>query len=115
MMKNLDLTANQRLNIFAIVEGREGTAAEFRLYSKIMDKLELSEEEKDAIGYKEQELPDGQVMRIIPEGKGDDNPKTISFEDAEFSKLKELFSGRIPRLNLGHRKWLMPLLDQLGI
>lgn len=122
MAKTLNLSVSQRMNTKSILEAREPRSnGDARLQFKIIDKLELTDEEKERAAYRTAEAgPPGATQTVVMWGTGadEDFKADIVLEDAEHDKLKEVFSGYIPGLRTGNpsvRVWYEPLLTSLGL
>lgn len=101
-MKQLELNTWQRTQLAACVPGR-GTTSDFRKYMRILDIVELTQEERDEVGWVE--------TLVVRDGKPAVNPQTgiplinarwqepdltfeLSFEDADFDVLMALVETR---------------------
>jgi hypothetical protein len=121
MAKTLALDIPTRVNVRLILESREGrNAADYRMLIKLIDKLDLTKEEKDRVKYREIVAGDGALSRTIPVWGGPDVPEQnftvdIELEDAEYERLREIFSGPVRGVVPQMRDWLLPLLDQLKL
>ena len=101
-MKTLELTTWERTQLMACVPER-GTTSDMRKYMRILNVLELTQEERDEVGWTE--------SLVIQDGKPAINPQTgiplinitvqkpelafkLSLEDADFGNLMALVDTR---------------------
>src|SRR5277367_366799 len=107
MAKALTVDIEQRVNTCAILEAREPrTAGESRLLCKLLDKISLTPDEQKACGYAATKVgPIGMEQIVFNWDAEKTFETTIDLEDAEFDKLKEIFSGHVPGVRVGMRKW----------
>ena len=108
----LSLDYTQRLNLHALIGAQRGSVDELRMWWRLQDRIELSTEEKEAVGFKVieqngQSLVQWDAQKTVP-------VKEYEFKDDEFQRLgkavKEWPSGFLTGLD---RKWIEPLLQQL--
>lgn len=101
-MKQLSLNAWERVQLAACVPER-GSLHDYRMYVRLLDVLELSQEERERIGWKE--------TLVLQDGEPVINPQTglpvvsitvqqpelefeLAFEDADFDNLMALVDKR---------------------
>jgi len=87
-MKALDLTTFERMTLAQWVNQQKGDLRKIRQLIKLLDKLELSEEEKRAVGWVQ---VDNQMM-----WKAKDRVFDLEFEDAEFDLLLPALKAEWP-------------------
>ena len=114
-MKNIAMTIEQRIRAAWIIGQERGNVSQMRSLLFILDKIELSKEEKKNI--KLEELQGGALKWGEDDAsqKALRSKKAISFENDEANKLKELlvnFKG-ISAFDL--KNWLGPLLEQWNL
>jgi hypothetical protein len=107
----LSLDHQQRLNLIALMGTVRGNVAEVRMLSKLCERLELDDKEKEAIGYRTAtqngvEMPSWNWDLSLPE-------REFEVTDAEAHKLRKIIDEWPHFLTATDRKWLFPLLDQL--
>src|SRR6185437_1063184 len=108
----LELTHAQRINLVALLGGLPVQVQTIRRYWAVLDKIDLSEEEKQAIGFKEAMGLDRRPIAVW-------NPaaslpvKEIEFTNWEIEILRSLLRPETEVLVFS-RDWLEGLLDQLG-
>lgn len=105
-MKVLELTATQRINIVALINQSQGGPAELRKMWRVLDRVELSEDEQKEVGLRF----DGPTM--LWDGQKAAKVSQVELEDADFNTLRGLVSNW-QGFRAGDRSWLKPLLEQL--
>lgn len=87
-MKNLQLKAIHRLTTIAMLNGLKGLDLQsLNKVLKIVEKLELTKEEVEAINLKQ----DGDKLTWLPEN---DTDKEIELSDDQVDKLKEILKKK---------------------
>ncbi len=107
----LSLDFQARINLVAVLDNQQGNLGTLRLCTRIVDKIELSEEEKRQIGYVVVPHPNGAQLpawnrsATLP-------PKEVTLQLEEASKLREVLES-CPFFKRSDLQWLEPLLQQL--
>lgn len=100
-----------RLSIQALLESQQGNLFTLRLCGRMLDKVQLSSDEKQSIGYQVISHPAGakvpawNASTTLPE-------KEIEFDQDEREKLKSILEG-CTLFTMADRVWLEPLMEQL--
>jgi hypothetical protein len=103
----------QRLNLVALLGAQRGNLDTIRALWKLQDKFDLDEQEKQAIGL-EVRLVNGQEIRLWhPEATLPDREFQLS--DQEVERLRSVLRSWDDFEAAGTRRWLEPLLEQLGL
>jgi hypothetical protein len=111
-MPTLTLDYTQRLNLHALMGAQRASVDELRTFWRLQDQIELTPEEKEAIGYKTVQA-NGQVQVQWDVGK-DLPARTYEFKDEEFQRLGRMVREWQPGFLIGaDRVWIEPLLAQL--
>jgi hypothetical protein len=111
-MSVLCLDSTQRLNVHALIGMQRATVDEMRAFWKIQDAIDLSSEEKQAIGYHVQQV-DGR-QQIGWETGRTLAPKEYQFTQDEVQKIADVVKKWQSGYQIGaDRIWLEPLLGQL--
>ena len=103
----------QRLNLVALLGAQRGTLDTIRALWRLQDKLDLTEEEKQAIGLEVRNI-NGQEIRLwrseasIPVREFD-----LSEQDVE--RLRNVIRQWDGFEAAGTRRWLEPILEQLKL
>lgn len=109
----LTLDYTQRLNIHALMGAQRVNVDDLRMFWRLQDRINLSDEERQAIGYRIEQVngnaqPTWNLNAQLPAVEYD-------FPQAEFDRIakmvKEWQPGYLPSMD---RRWLEPLLDQLS-
>ena len=87
-MKQLDLTTFERMTLAQWVNQQKGDLRKIRQLIKLLDKLELSEQEKRAVGWVQVE---NQMM-----WKDKERTFDLEFEDDQFDLLLPALEGKWP-------------------
>lgn len=102
------MDTNRRIRSAAVVGQQKGNASQIRLWGRVMDKIELTEQEKASIEFIV--LPDGVRWNVA---KALEAPaKEVKLEEEEAHPLQGILAnwgGFLPT----DRSWLLPLLDAL--
>lgn len=88
MGKQLELTTFERVSLAQWIGQQTGDLRRIRYLIRVLDKLELSDEEKRAVGWVQVEK---QLM-----WKDKDRSFQLEFEDAEFELLSPALEGQWP-------------------
>lgn len=103
-MKNLELTTWERATLVIYINSAgRGNLSQIRRYFRLLDVLELSEEEKSLVGWKDDE-------KTGPTWEDMERTFVLTLEDADFdllSKATDWNGWRVDRLTLA-------LLEKLG-
>lgn len=108
----LSLDHTQRLNLHALIGAQRASVDETRLWWKVQDRIDLSDDEKQRIGYRTQLINGMQqvgwdVDKQLP-------AKDYEFSADEFTKLNKAIKEWQPGFLIqADRLWLEPLLAQL--
>ncbi len=108
-MKDISLDTNQRMHISVVVGLQEGKASDILVYSRLLEKLKLSETEEALIGLTVDPVAGNMSWRPHPEGVP---PVTVQIEDADASKLKYILENW-PRFAARDHEWLQKVMAQL--
>jgi hypothetical protein len=107
----LNLDHQQRLNMISLLGAQRANVGEMRMFWGIIDRLELNEEEKDAIQFK---LATANGMEI-PSWNAELRlePKAYEFSDVELQRMRRIIDEWPHFITAVDRRWLTPLLDQM--
>lgn len=108
----LVLDHQQRLNLIALCGAQRGNVAEMRQYWGLMDRLELSAQEKEAINYRVATADNGVEVASWDRGL---RPPPVEFEisEAEGQRLRKIIEEWPHFLTQVDRLWIEPLLELL--
>ena len=120
----LTLDPTQRLNLHALMGAqRGGSVDDLRFYWRLQDRIELSQEEKDLIRYRTQEIAGAQQVLWDREPASRMPPNEFEFSQEELSRVYRMIldwakkyeqsQGREGGFLTSERRWLEPLLEQL--
>lgn len=111
-MPVLFLDQTQRINMHALIGAQRANVDDMRIFWRIQDRLELSPEEKELIGYHLRDV-NGQ-SQIAWETSHRLEPKELEITEDECKKLANIVKTWQPGYTTGpDRQWLEPLLEQL--
>jgi len=104
-MTNVSLSVFDRLTLTGVLAAQQGDLLRLRVIFRLLDALELREEEAEEIGLESK--PDGRMQWRL-----DAPDKEIEFSDADLAVLKEIVSAK--------NDWLVDrriveMLDRLGV
>ena len=108
----LSLDFQAHMNVVAVLDNQQGNLGTLRLCTRIVEKIELSEEEKGQIGYVVVPHPNGAQLpawnrnATLP-------PKDVTLPPEEASKLREVLES-CPFFKRSDLHWLEPLVQQLN-
>jgi hypothetical protein len=107
----LNLDHQQRLNIISLLGAQRTNVGEMRMFWKIIDRLELDQEEKDTIQFKiatanGMEIPSWNAELRL-------EPKAYEFSDIELQRMRRIIDEWPHFITAVDRRWLTPLLDQM--
>ena|SRR6516225_2073062 len=108
----LILDHTQRLNLHALIGSQRANVDDTRLWWKVQDRIDLSDAEKQAIGFKVQQVNGMQQVgwdmnKTLP-------PTEYEFNAEEFGKISKALKEWQPGFLIqADRQWLEPLLEQL--
>jgi len=105
------LDNTQRLNLHALMGAQRGSVDDVRLFWRLQDRIDLSDEEKQAINFRIVEVNGMQQatweQRPVP-------PAEYEFTGDEFARLVKMVKEWQPGfVTTSDRRWLEPLLEQL--
>jgi hypothetical protein len=108
----LFLDHQQRLNLIALLGAQRANVAEMRMFWKMQDRLELTDEEKEAIEYRIAsqngvEIPSWNQAKTLP-------VKGFDFSEAETTRIQKCIDDWPQFFTATDRKWLEPILEQLA-
>ena len=107
----LSLDFQARINVVAVLDNQQGNLGTLRLCTRMVEKIELSEDEKAQIGYVVVPHPNGAQLpawnrnATLP-------PKEVNLQPEEASKLREVLEP-CPFFKRSDLHWLETLLQQL--
>lgn len=111
-MPILVLDQTQRLNLHALIGAQRANVDDMRLFWRVQDRIDLSPEEKDSIGYQIRQV-NGQ-QQIAWDATRFLAPKEVEFSTDEFQKIGNIVKTWQSGYMIGaDRIWLEPLLGQL--
>jgi hypothetical protein len=107
----LQLDHQQRLNLHGLLGSQRASVNDMRALWKLQDRLDLSDEERAAIGYRveqinEQEVPVWDRQRSLA-------PREFDLTDAEAARIRKAIDEWPHFLTRTDRLWLEPILAQL--
>jgi hypothetical protein len=108
---NLMLDHQQRLNLHGLMGAQRVSLDEMRMFWKMQDRIDLSDEEKIAVGYRT-ELLNGQE-RVIWDVTKKLEAKGYEFSDAEITRIRKVVEEWPYFMTSTDRAWVEPLLAQL--
>lgn len=112
-MSILVLDHTQRLNLHALIGSQRANVDDMRLYWKVQDRIELSPDEKEAIGWHLRQNENG-PPQIAWDSTRWLAPKEIEFSPDEVQKIVKVVKEWQPGYLINaDRMWLEPLLGQL--
>jgi len=104
----LQLTTWQRLSLYQAVGALEGSVSVVRTASKVLDALEMSDDEKAKVGYRE--LPDGRALwRDVERRFG------LEIADREAAALLKRTVKGYTHWPAGQARQVLDLAEQLGL
>jgi hypothetical protein len=109
-MSTLTLDYTQRLNLHALIGAQRGSVDDVRLYWKLQDKIELSDEEREKINFRVIDVNGQQqaAWDLVPNA-----PVEYEFTAEELSRLSRVIKEWQAGFVAADRRWLEPLLAQL--
>jgi hypothetical protein len=100
------------LNLHALIGQQRASVDEMRMYWRLQDRIDLSEEEREAIGWQTREV-NGQKQTAWDSSRGLP-PKEFEMTDEEMKKVLNVVKSWQQGYMVGaERIWLEPLLGQL--
>lgn len=112
-MPILMLDPTQRLNVHALIGAQRANVDDMRTYWRIQDRIELSQEEKEIVGYAIRQHPNGQ-QQVTWDTTRYLAPKEVELSPDEVQKLSKVIKEWQQGYQIGgDRVWLEPLLGQL--
>lgn len=110
----LSLNHQQRLNLIALMGAQRVNLSEMRSFWMMQDRFDLSEEEKQAIGYSVATTSDGmEIPRWDQEKSTHLGLRDFEVSEAEAQRLRKLIDEWPHFITGVDRRWLSPLLAQL--
>lgn len=111
----MQLNIEQRLNLLVLLGQLEcRNVADTRNVWKLMEKIELTTEEKLAIDYVTQNMNGGgEAFNWNNIKAGEREPLSLDFSDGELSNLRRAIDACPRWLPSQARRWLEPLLSQM--
>jgi hypothetical protein len=107
----LSLDHQQRLNLVGLLGTQRTTVGEMRTLWKLMDRIDLTEDERHTIGYKVETVNGAEVSMWDRTRKLE--PKGFEFTDAEAARVRKVIEEWPHFFTSTDRLWLEPLLAQL--
>lgn len=113
-MKSLKLSVLQRIQLKALVGQQQGRAADIRLFTRIIDKLELNEEEQAKCSYQSHTIESLGQIKVVWD-------PTASFEadielnGEEHGRLRGLLETWHLFTKNDMDSWLKGVLEQLSL
>ena len=101
-----------RINIVSVLDAQQGNLGQLRLLTRITNKIELSDDEKTAIGYVVVPHPSGAQLPAWNRN-ADLTPKDVTLAWEEAQKLGEILEG-CPYFKRIDLSWLEPILAGLA-
>lgn len=92
-MKQVEISINERILAAVVVGQHRGRLADARVLSRVLDKLQLADDEKAAIGMEEFPAEDGVGVRWNPAKAAAQPPVVLSLENDEAAKLLSCLSN----------------------
>jgi hypothetical protein len=106
----LILDETQRLNLNIVIGSQRGTVDDVRLFWRLLDRFELTEEERKKINFRTQEI-NGQQVALWDLVFS--NPVEYELARDEYDRLARVVKEWQPGfLTAQDRRWLEPLLAQ---
>ena len=94
-MKNIMLTTWERVQLIQCIPPTGHTIEDVRKHLRVADILELTEEEKKLVGWREIQTTQGMSTSWGMDAKvKPDHEFEVQFEDADFDHLKQLMTKR---------------------
>ena len=100
-----------RINIVSVLDAQQGNLGQLRLLTRIANKIELSEDEKTAIGYVVVPHPSGAQLPAWNRS-ADLQEKDVTLPWEEAQKLTEVLEG-CPFFKRADLSWLEPIVAGL--
>ena len=108
----LSLDHMQRLNLHALMGAQKVNLDDMRMLWKLQDRLDLSEEERQSIGWKT--ISVNGLEQVAWDTRKALPGKDFEFSAEEFNRISRMLKEWQPGfLTQGDRQWLEPLLAQL--
>lgn len=112
-MTTLQLDISQRVNLIAILDGVEATGRrEAWAVCKLQDQLQITDEEKEHIGWKSLPQPDGRVYATWRMDNGARDLKPFEFADEDMKRVCRAVD-QFRMIPSRDRVWWEPLVAQL--
>jgi len=113
-MKNLTLSVLQRIQLKALVGQQQGRAADIRLFTRIIDKLELNEEEQKRCSFQSTTIESlGQIKVTWDETATFDTQ--IEFNGEEYGRIRALLETWHLFTKSDMDTWLKGVLEQFSL
>src|SRR5262245_9169812 len=107
----LELDHQQRLNLHALMGTQKVSVNEMRAFWKLQDRIDLSDAEREAIGYRV-EMMQGNEVPVWDRAKSLE-PRSYEFTEAEAARIRKVIEEWPHFITNADRKWLEPVLAQL--
>lgn len=108
----LTLDHVQRLNLYALMGQQRGSLADTRLFWRLLDRIELTPEEREKIGYTLRDV-NGMMQPSWDANKRLD-PVAFEFSEEEYKRVERMIDEWQPGFVASFdRLWLEPLLAQI--
>jgi len=104
----MKLTITQRLQLTFLLGQQEGNVGEIRAIAKILDKIQVPDEEADRVGFKLN--ADGTALWNAKLASEPDDIALTAEEQVRLQKILEKW----PRFRPSDSAWLSPLMEQLS-
>jgi hypothetical protein len=104
------LDYEQRLNLTALVGAQKGPLAELRQLWKLLDRIELSEEEKVAVNFRVA-VQNGLEYFLWNRRKSE--PRAFELTEAEVQRLRKLIEEWPQFIAGSDRSWIETTVEQL--
>lgn len=107
----LTLDHQQRLNLHGLMGTQRVNLGEMRVLWKLQDRIELSEEEKRAVGCRVEVINGSEVTMWDRSKKLE--PQAYEFSEAEVERIRKIVEEWPHFMTSTDRAWVEPLLAQL--
>lgn len=109
----LTLDHTQRLNLHALMGAQRASVDEVRLWWRLQDMIDLSDQERKQINYRMGRI--GEVEQPMWDTNKNLPVREFEFSTEDFNKIEKIVKEWQPGfLASGDRRWLEPLLEQFG-
>lgn len=108
---NLMLDHQQRLNLHGLMGAQRVNVSEMRVFWKLQDRIDLSDEERAAVGYRIEVINGSEAIGWDRTKRLE--PKGFEFSDAEIARVRKIVEEWPHFMTSTDRAWVEPLLAQL--